>query len=203
MQGGMFRNDLRQVHEYWFGTLSEPERFPLNRAAIWFERSDATDSYIRETFGPKLDPIATADWHVADLDREEGVGLVVFLDQFPRNIFRDSPAAFAYDSRAREIAGALLERNQYDYHPVERVFLALPFEHSEALADQDRAVRLMEDLVAALPDADGFYSDALDYARKHRDIVLLFHRFPHRNAVLGRRSTPEEEAFLKEHGRGY
>jgi uncharacterized protein (DUF924 family) len=168
---------------------------------MWFERSDATDNYIRGTFGPDLDRVATTTWPLVDLTREEAVGLVIFLDQFPRNIFRESPAAFAYDSRAREIAAALLENNQTGYHPCELVFLALPFEHSEALADQDRCVRLMEELVAANPNP--FYASALDFARKHRDLILRFRRFPHRNAVLQRKSTPEEEAFLKEHGRGY
>ena len=194
---------LREAYDYWIGPLSGPDYFPKDRAAIWFERSDTTDNFIREGFGPDLDLVATADWPLANLTREERIGLVIFLDQFPRNIFRETPAAFAYDSRAREIAGALLEHNRTGYHPVELVFLALPFEHSEALADQDRSVRLMEELVAALLGGDPFYASALGYARKHRDLILRFHRFPHRNAVLGRTSTPAEEAFLKEHGRGY
>jgi uncharacterized protein (DUF924 family) len=197
------RGILREAYDYWIGALADQDSFPADRAKIWFERSDATDDQIRQEFGPHLDKVATFDWPLADLVREEAVGLVMFLDQFPRNIFRESPAAFAYDSRAREIAGALLERNQAGYHPCELVFLGLPFEHSEALADQDRCVRLMEEIVAARPGGNEFYASALDYARKHRDIILRFHRFPHRNAVLERKSTPEEEAFLKEHGRGY
>jgi uncharacterized protein (DUF924 family) len=194
---------LREAHDYWIGPLPGRDYFPDDRSKIWFERSDATDNRIREIFGPYLDEAATADWPLADLTREEGVGLVIFLDQFPRNIFRESPAAFAYDSRAREIAGALLERNRDGYHPCELVFLTLPFVHSEALTDQDRAVSLAAEIVAAMPAPNPFYGISLDAARKHRDIIRRFHRFPHRNAVLGRRSTPAEEAFMREHGRGY
>lgn len=199
----MRRDVLRKAHDYWFGPLSGPDRFPEERAKIWFERSDATDDHIRREFGPYLDEVATADWQLEELTREERVGLVIFLDQFPRNVFRESPAAFAYDSRAREVAGMLLERNQAGYHPCELVFMALPFEHSEALADQDRAVRVLEGLVAAMPGGNEFYAGALDFARKHRDLIRRFHRFPHRNAVLGRQSTSEEAAFLKDYGRGY
>jgi len=194
---------LREAHDYWIGPLPDGDYFPQGRAKIWFERSDATDDHIREKFGPHLDEVATTDWPLEKLTREEGVGLVIFLDQFPRNIFRESPAAFAYDSRAREIAGALLERNPDGYHPCERMFLGLPLVHSEALADQDRAVSLATEIVAAMPAPNPFYGISLDAARKHRDIIRRFHRFPHRNAVLGRRSTPAEEAFMREHGRGY
>jgi uncharacterized protein (DUF924 family) len=194
---------LREAYDYWIGPLPRHEYFPEDRAKIWFDISDTTDDHIRENFAPRLDEVATTGWPLADLTREEAVGLVIFLDQFPRNIFRESPAAFAYDSRAREVAGALLERNRALYHPCELVFLSLPFEHSEALADQDRSVRLLEEIVAATPGGNEFYPVALDFARKHRDLILRFHRFPHRNVVLNRTSTPEEETFLKEHGRGY
>jgi uncharacterized protein (DUF924 family) len=197
------RGILREAYDYWIGPLPGPDYFPEDRAKIWFEPSDATDDHIRRKFGPHLDAVATADWPLHELTREEAVGLVIFLDQFPRNMFRRSPAAFAYDSRAREIAGALLERNQAGYHPCELVFLGLPFEHSEALADQDRSVRLMEEIEAATAGGNEFYASALDFADKHRELILRFRRFPHRNAVLQRQSTPEEAAFLKEHGRGY
>jgi uncharacterized protein (DUF924 family) len=128
---------------------------------------------------------------------------VILLDQFPRNIFRTSGEAFACDGKARDLARRLIDgRNRF--HRVERSFLFLPFEHSEEAADQDLSVFLFaEDAVSAPESWTGTSRIYLDYAAKHRDLIRKFGRFPHRNAVLGRPSTPEEEAFLKEHGRGY
>ena len=194
---------LRQAYQYWFGELSGPAQFPADKAEIWFKQSDATDTHIREKFGSQLKAVASADWPLSEMSRQERVGLVIFLDQFPRNIFRDSAEAFAYDPVARRIATALSVNNFSEYFPVEQVFLLLPFEHSESIADQERGVRLITDLAAKMPPENGFYSAALDAAIKHRDLILRFGRFPHRNVVLGRTSTPEEIAFAKEHGRGY
>ena len=194
---------LREAHAWWFGSLSGPADFPAAKAATWFEVSDATDDHIRRTFGPHLSAVASAAWPPADLGREERVGLVVFLDQFPRNIFRESAEAFAHDARAREIAATLIDNNYGEYYLIERAFLILPFEHSEQLADQDKSVRLAEELAAAAPAGNDFFPSLVEYAAKHRDLIRRFGRFPHRNAALGRESTPEEAAFLKEHGRGY
>ena len=112
------------------------------------------------------------------------------LDQFPRNVFRGTPRAFASDAKAREIARIALNRG-YDEGicPAFRVFFYLPFEHSENVADQDHALELFKGLgeERSLADAIG-----------HRDTILRFGRFPHRNAVLGRDSTPEEAEYLKE-----
>ena len=121
------------------------------------------------------------------------------LDQFPRNMFRGSARAFATDSLALEAARHTLARG-YDRGmlPVERMFAYLPFEHSEALEDQLRACQLTAPL-AAFPETDDVYR----YALRHRDIVQRFGRFPHRNAILGRASTPEETAFLREPGSGF
>lgn len=193
---------LRRAYDFWIGPLPTPEYFPEDRSKIWFEKSDATDDHIRREFGSALDMVATTDWPLDELTRQEAVGLVIFLDQFPRNMFRESPAAFAYDSRAREIAGALLNRNLTEYHPCERMFLGLPFVHSESLADQDRAVQLAEAL-AASTGGHPFFNKSLDLARQHRDLIAQFHRFPHRNGCVGRQSTQEEMAFMEKHGRGF
>jgi uncharacterized protein (DUF924 family) len=133
----------------------------------------------------------------------EQVGLVILLDQFPRQIHRDSGDAFAYDAKALSIARRLLAAGPDRFWPVERTFVALPFEHSEDIADQDYAVLLFAaEAVAAPADARDGLRMALDFATKHRDIIRKFGRFPHRNAALGRESTPEEVEFLKG-GRGF
>lgn len=200
----MDRKILDEVHRYWFGTLSGPDDFPKDKSEIWFTRSDATDDFIREAFGAFIPRAAAIDWQLGALSREEQVALVVLFDQFPRNIFRTSGEAFAHDAKARAVARELIDPGRYRFHRVERTFLYLPFEHSEDPADQDFAVFLFaEDAVSAPESWNETSRDHLDYATRHRDLIRKFGRFPHRNAMIGRSSTPEEEAFLKEHGRGY
>jgi uncharacterized protein (DUF924 family) len=175
----------REVLDFWFGELTPRD---------WFAGGPALDARIRERF---------ADLH-ARLVREDGAGIagpsahlaaVIVLDQFSRQMFRDDARAFAADPLARQLADAALRAGFDADMPVEqRLFLALPFEHSEDAADQARAVALTE----ALGNAQW-----TQYARAHQDIIARFGRFPHRNAVLGRVSTPDEEAFLAEHGRGF
>ena len=121
------------------------------------------------------------------------------LDQFSRNLFRNDGRAFAQDAYARECAGAALARgDDRELLPVQRMFLYLPLEHSEHLADQERCVELMGAL-EAFEETRGI----LGYAQRHRDIVRRFGRFPHRNAALGRASTAEEAEFLKQPGSGF
>jgi uncharacterized protein (DUF924 family) len=196
------RAALTEIHRFWFGELGDPDKMGEGQADRWFRQSDATDEEIRARFGALLDPAAARQWSIPALTPPERVGLVVLFDQFPRNLFRVTGEAFAYDWLARQLADETL-REEDVYHPLERVFLYLPFEHSESPADQDRAVALYEALLAERGTANPFYKLALEIAEKHRVLIQRFGRFPHRNVMLGRESTPEELAFLKEHGRGY
>lgn len=126
-----------------------------------------------------------ADWME---DAEGALALVLLLDQIPRNVFRGSAHAFATDGLARELARHAVDAGfDRNVDPALRLFFYMPFEHSEDMADQDRAVRLF----AAMGDAN-----YLDYANRHRDVIARYGRFPHRNAALGRTSTPEERAWL-------
>lgn len=195
---------LLAAHRFWCGELASIEDYPADKAELWFERKDATDEAIRSAFGGSLDAVAQTDWDLASLPREAQIGLVIFLDQFPRNLFRADARAFAYDARARAIARELVADGVARYCLIERVFLYLPFEHSESVADQDLCVRLYEALLAEAPaEQHEIYGNFLLYAQKHRDLIRRFGRFPHRNADLGRASTPEEAVFLVENGRGY
>jgi uncharacterized protein (DUF924 family) len=199
------RSVLGDVHGYWFGDLKSPEDAvaPETRAK-WFEPTVADDDYIRQTYGRFLDPALAFEWNLDELSRAEQVGLVVLLDQFPRHIFRESGQSYAYDRKVRAIAGQLVDGGFDRFYLPERLFLTLPYQHSEDVADQDLGVWLSALLVVATPIAgrEG-PRRGLDFAIKHRDLITKFGRFPHRNAMLGRPSTPEEEAFLKEHGRGF
>jgi len=127
-----------------------------------------------------------------------GLALLILLDQLSRNLHRGSAEAFAADAKARAIARGMLARD-FDkaLTPVERMFVYLPFEHSEDLADQDLSVRLFAALDAELAEK------TIDYAERHREVIRRFGRFPHRNAALGRVSTAEELAYLAEPGAGF
>jgi uncharacterized protein (DUF924 family) len=127
---------------------------------------------------------------------------VIVLDQFPHHIYRDKPQAFDTDPQALALSlEALMTGEDQQLTPIERVFLYLPLEHTESAAIQERSVLLFERLAQeAVADERALFEDFLNYARQHRDVVARFGRFPHRNAILGRPSTPDELEFLKQPG---
>ena len=126
------------------------------------------------------------------------LALIVLMDQLSRNVFRGSAEAFAADPHARHIARAMVARgDDKDLTPFERMFVYLPFEHGETMEDQDDSVRLFEPLREALGGG------TIDYAERHRAVIRQFGRFPHRNAVLGRIDTPEEQDYLSQPGAGF
>lgn len=183
---------ISAVLDFWFG----PTPSMSERRRLWFGKDAATDALLRERFPPLLEEARAGglgDW----LDDPEGaLALIVLLDQFSRNIHRDTPLAFAADPLALAYAREALDRgHDRQLAPVRRIFLYLPFEHSENLADQRQSVKLFAQLDGA-PEA----GDVFDYALRHYVVIQRFGRFPHRNDILGRESTAEEEAFLKEPG---
>ena len=130
------------------------------------------------------------------------MALILLFDQVPRNSYRNDPRSFAYDARALALAKQGLRAGDLNQlNTVETLFLLLPLEHSEAIADQTECVRLMGELAERAPaELKSFALDILEFARKHERIVARFGRFPHRNQILGRTSTPEELQFLTEPG---
>jgi uncharacterized protein (DUF924 family) len=185
----------KQVLDFWFGEGGEYGK----RHSRWFKKDPAFDAQIRARFLPLYEELA-AGKHVDWLDRAPScLARIVVLDQFPRNMFRGSSRAFAADPLALDAARHAVERG-YDRGmlPVERMFAYLPFEHSESPEDQLKACELTAPL-DAFPET----SDAHRYAVLHHEIVKRFGRFPHRNAILGRVSTPDELEFLKQPGSGF
>jgi uncharacterized protein (DUF924 family) len=160
--------------------------------AKWFAKDAAFDAALRERFLEAHFAAARRE-HEALLDDPDGaLALILLLDQVPRNVFRDSAHAFATDPLARDYADrAIAVGHDLRVDPALRIFCYLPFEHSEDLADQDRAVALCETL------GDTHY---LQYAEAHRDVIRRFGRFPHRNRALARTDTPEERAWLEAGG---
>ena len=154
----------------------------------WFVKNPAFDAEIRERFLALHEAAAAgrlAPWQEAP---RSCLALVLLLDQFPRNLFRGAARVFATDTQARAAARAILARGwDQAMTQAERLFAHLPFEHSETLADQELACELMKD----------FDEEQRRYAERHREIIARFGRFPHRNSILGRQSTPAELEFLK------
>jgi uncharacterized protein (DUF924 family) len=161
----------------------------------WFARNEALDRAIAAQFGDAVEQALQGRLDALAGDAAGALALVILLDQFPRNLYRGTAKAFAGDARARQVAREAIARGFDAKLPrYSRMFLYLPFEHSEDLADQARSVALL----GSLGD-----DNLADYARRHRDVVLRFGRFPHRNAALGRASTPEEIDFLSQPGSSF
>ncbi len=202
-------DDTRQnaVLEYWFGDLKEGEAPTDEVIAKWWGKDQKTDDYIRENFGRDLEEAARGELARWEETPRGTLALVIVLDQFSRNVYRDDPRAFAQDRLALEIAGTGISKGfDKGLHPVMRVFFYMPFMHSEDMAMQERSLELfrgLEDEFSQVPDVSEMLSSNRDFAERHYNIVKRFGRYPHRNATLGRESTPEEIEFLKEPGSSF
>jgi uncharacterized protein (DUF924 family) len=184
------------VLEFWFSERVRP---------LWFEKNQAFDDELRSRFGANVSAANVGDLDFWVRAADSSLALVLLLDQFPRNIHRGTPRAFASDARARTIAGTALDR-AFDRHtrPDRRFFFYLPFEHSEEVADQARSVTLFRRWANEYDGTDRERArEAVEYALRHQEVIFRFGRFPHRNAILGRESTPEELAFLTEPGSSF
>ncbi len=193
---------VRDILTFWFGNA--PYR-PLANAERWFRHDPAFDAEVHRNFRAPWDLAARGLfrgwWHRA----RPALAYVILTDQFPRNLFRDDARAFRTDALALECCERALAVGLDDeLSLVERWFLAMPLMHSEALAHQEAGVTRLKELAqqAAGGPADiaEALREALDFAERHRDVIARFGRFPHRNALLGRTTTPEEQAWLDEHG---
>ena len=187
-----------EILDFWFDYANHPDII-YNRV-MWWEKGPDQDAQIREQFLDIHQAIAEGgctDW----LQTPRGVlAHIIVLDQFSRNLFRNAPEMFAYDDRALQIAKDALERgDDRALTLTERLFLYLPFEHSENPSDQEKSLQLFEQLVEDTPEAKrDIAKNFLGFAKQHYDIITQFGRFPHRNKVLSRDTRPEEEAFLSQ-----
>jgi uncharacterized protein (DUF924 family) len=186
------------VLDFWFGAPGRAERGTQRK--VWFLKDAAFDRAIAERFGATIEQALRGELDGWAATPEGALARIVVLDQFTRNVFRDEPRAFAGDAQALAAASALVGSRQDErLPPVMRAFAYLPFEHAEGLAMQDEAVRLFTRLVATAPELQSM----LDYAQRHRAVIERFGRFPHRNAILGRRSTAEELDFIATPGTAF
>jgi uncharacterized protein (DUF924 family) len=186
------------VLEFWFGPPDDPGH-QLPRPA-WFRKDPAFDLQVRERFGATIEAALAGRLKTWATEPLPALAQVIVLDQFTRNAFRDTARAFAGDERALAAARAMVDSGEdRGLSGVQRQFVYMPFEHAEDLAAQEQALQLF----SRLGEDEPALADLLRWARAHHDIVARFGRFPHRNALLGRVSTPEEEAFLKTPGSSF
>lgn len=194
----MTKNDIL---DFWFGPLSGPEDFPPDRLSMWFVKDPKTDQKILQQFGFLFEK-NLEDWSI---DSRGRLAHIIVLDQFSRNIYRNTSQAFQFDPEALSLTlkGMQLEVDK-DLFPVERGFFYMPLQHSEDLTIQDQSITAYSQLVEEAPEkvkeqCRGFLSSA----EKHRAIIARFGRYPHRNMILGRLSTSEELDFLKQPGSSF
>ncbi|KAF1044098.1 MAG: hypothetical protein GAK35_01886 [Herbaspirillum frisingense] len=194
--------------DFWFG--QDWENAPAAEVAqrqkkLWWSKNPEIDAECRTRFEPMLQEAAAnrlADW--ADAARST-LALILLLDQIPRNIYRGTPQAFAFDEQARQHTHLALAMGiDQELPPIARVFIYMPLEHSEDIDDQQYVVQLFRALAKqAAPEEKKDFDGFADYARKHHAVIEAFGRFPHRNKILGRPSTAEETAFMTQPGSSF
>lgn len=191
-------DDFHQVLSFWFDRPPD-EPGTGNRRKVWFVKKPAFDRQIATQFSSLYEQAAAGKLDPWQATAEGSLALCLLLDQFPRHLFRGQPQAFATDVKALAVAQrAIAEGFDQQLPPVQRVFFYLPLEHSENLAHQYQCVERFSPLQHD-PDIEDFYN----YAVKHLQVIERFGRFPHRNQILGRESTPEEIEFLKQPGSSF
>ena len=188
----------QDVLDFWFLPPDNPD-YGQSRVE-WFRKDEAFDAHIRARFGALIDAAIEGGLRAWEATPHGALARLIVLDQLTRNVYRGTPRAFAGDAQALALAVALTQAGQDRLlPPMLRAFAFLPFEHAEDLAMQARAVELFQLLSQAQPGFDGM----LDYAQRHQEVIARYGRFPHRNAILGRPSTPEEVEFLRQPGSSF
>jgi uncharacterized protein (DUF924 family) len=181
-----------EILDFWFAGSGEPRD-------VWFRKDPAFDAIIRERFADAVEAAIDGAYESWTAEPRGALACVLLLDQFTRNIYRGTPRAFAGDRRALAIAQRVVAAGEdVTLAPYERAFLYLPYEHSEDTAVHDQSIAVF----SRLRDETGL-DGPLEWAEKHAVIVRRFGRYPHRNAILGRTSTPEETAFLEGPNSGF
>lgn len=189
----------QQVLDFWFlPPHSEGHGKPRPE---WFRKDDNFDAEIARRFGNTIAQALAGGLREWDAEGPEGtLARILVLDQFTRNAGRGTPASFAGDTLALAAARQLVDSGQHQaLPPLQRAFAYMPFEHSEDASMQEMSVRLF---TALAQQREGF-EEMLDYAHRHRGVIARFGRYPHRNQILGRASTPEEQVFLTQPGSGF
>lgn len=196
---------IEEILHYWFGDPRDGAVDLDERNKFWFDSNPEVDETIRRRFEPDLKRAIAGELDGWASTARGTLALIVMFDQFSRNLYRGTPAAFAQDPLALGHAQRLIETGAInELGPVEKAFVYLPFEHSERIEIQQRSVELFRALVGEAPEQhSALFEEFLDFAMQHERIIARFGRYPHRNKALGRTSTPEEVAFLASPGSSF
>lgn len=197
--------NAQRILDFWFGALSEEGLPHQSQNKLWFGFDPTTDQRIKRDFEPDLlnaDKGLHDDWRATPTGR---LALIIILDQFPRNIYRGTARAFSYDPLALNLCIEGIEiGHDSELIPIHRIFHYMPLQHSESIEHQELSVKKMHDMRNATPaKLLDYLEDSIRYAEVHRDIILRFGRFPHRNRILGRTSSAEEREYLENAGTGF
>jgi len=192
-------DDVDRILTYWLDPKPETEDDAAARWRFWFTSSESVDREIRERFAPLVAKARRGELDGWTATPRGTLALIVLIDQFSRNLHRGTPGAFSADDRALEIARFGFANGSFaDFDVFDNLFAALPFRHAEDVTAQRTALDIAQrDALRGKPAWKRFLDDSVDFARKHYDVIARFGRFPHRNAVLGRTTTPEENEYLE------
>ena len=193
--------NFKDILDYWFGDEPDDLKVIKQNSSLWFGKDEQIDRTIKQRFESMIDSVSRDKI----MPVRDSLAQIILLDQFTRNIYRNRSTAFAFDPVALQIAlEGVEDALDRQLRPVERVFYYLPLEHSEKLENQNHSVELFRSLAAEVPATwQSAFTGFTDYAVRHQVIIERFGRFPHRNEILGRKSTTEELDFLKQPGSSF
>lgn len=199
----------KEIFDFWFFDFPESGVPAEPHFKKWFQKDPRFDQEIRKRFENSLKKAAQGELDSMMETPSGALALIILLDQFSRNMYRETPQAFAQDSKALELARRAVNEGLDQKVPFGmRMFFYLPFEHSESIHDQNESVRLFEQWTAKSTQETGeagerFAQEVLKYAYSHQEVIQKYGRFPHRNGILDRSSTVEEKEYLAQPGAGF
>ena len=195
---------METILDFWFGEDTDDSVVAKNKSALWWSKNPDVDAEMRQRFESLVHRAAGGELSSWQSSPRGHLALILLTDQFPRNIYRDSPRAFAYDRHALALCIDGIDQGvDLQLRPIERVFFYLPLEHAESLEYQDSSVRQFRRLLDEVGAGQKVFEEYLDFAVRHRDVIARFGRFPHRNKILGREPTSDELAFLATPGSSF
>jgi len=204
---GNDREKIKKIVHFWFGDLKKNEVPGDDKQKSWWMKDAEFDKRIKDNFGNDLKKAINGDLDDWKTSPEGSLALIILLDQFSRNIHRDTIKAFSQDDKSIEICLEGIEKGfDKKLHPVQRIFFYIPLMHSEDIDMQEKSLKYFSGLVKEYKESESVadvVSNSYKFAVKHYDIIKRFGRYPHRNEILGRESTPEEIEFLNQPGSSF
>ena len=201
----MTAHDIDAITGFWLGDSTDSPDAAFGRRDWWYKGGAPVDAEIRARFMGRIEQASRRELVSWQATPDGAFALVLLLDQFTRNVYRNTPDAYCGDAIAFEVVRHAIDAGlDRDLHPVARIWLYHPFHHAEEVEEQDRGLQLLKALVEQAPtDWEPYIQRSITGWTRHRNIVARFGRFPHRNAVLGRVSTDAEKAFLDADGEAF